>query len=267
MLNDRPIGMFDSGLGGLTVASALHKRLPGENIIYLGDTARVPYGAKSPQVIKRYALECALFLLNYEVKVIVAACNTVSAVALLMLKGLLRVPIIGVLEPGVEAGLRATKSNRIGVIGTQSTIVSGAYQNRLKELRPDVKVWGKPCPLFVPLVEEGRISGSIVRQIAKNYLAPLKRHSIDTLILGCTHYPLLEPVIAEVMGEEVVLVDSAETTAMAVEDTLLRESLLRTYGVGEVICFVTDFSQNFKKQAQSFFRQPITKISQVNLGL
>lgn len=225
----------------------------------------MPYGAKSAATIRRYALECALFLLNRDVKMIVAACNTVSAVALPRLKELLRIPLIGVLEPGVEAGLRATHANRIGVIGTQSTISSDAYQNRLRELRPGIDVSARACPLFVPLAEEGRTTGPIVHKIAEAYLKPLKHHSIDALILGCTHYPVLAPVIASVMGENVALVDSAETTAKAVEDVMLREGLLRTYGPSRINCYVTDIPLNFKKLTRRFFGKPVERVEQVEL--
>ncbi len=265
-INDSPIGVFDSGIGGLTVAAALHKRLPAENLIYLGDTARVPYGTKSAAAVNRYALESALFLLNRGVKLIVVACNTVSAVALPRLKELLSVPMIGVVEPGVRAAIGATKNSRIGVIATPSTIASKAYQTRLKEALPRVEVFSKACPLLVPMAEEGRLDGKIVRELLEEYLKSLKQKKIDTLILGCTHYPLFKRAISEVMGSGVKLVDSAETTAEQVEATLLREGLLRTHGPGVVKAYVTDVPRQFDKVAGRFFGAPLGKVERVTLG-
>lgn len=265
-INDKPIGIFDSGIGGLTVAAALHKRLPAENLIYLGDTARVPYGTKSASAVNRYALESALFLLNRGVKLIVVACNTVSAIALPRLKELLSVPMIGVVDPGVRAALRATSSNRIGVIATPSTIASKAYQTRLKEALPISVVFVKSCPLLVPMAEEGRLDGSIVHEILEDYLKPLRQRKIDCLILGCTHYPLFKQSIVGVMGNNVRLVDSAETTAEQVENTLLREGLLRTHGPGVVKAYVTDVPRQFDQVARRFFGAPLGKVEQVALG-
>lgn len=264
--NDKPIGVFDSGIGGLTVASALHKRLPAENLIYLGDTARVPYGTKSVAAVNRYALESALFLLNRGVKIIVVACNTVSAVALPRLKELLSVPMIGVVEPGVRAAIQATRSGRIGVIATPSTIASKAYQTRLIEALPHAEVFGRACPLLVPMAEEGRLDGNIVNELLEEYLKPLKNKQTDTLILGCTHYPLFKKAIGEVMGGTVKLVDSAETTAEQVEATLLREGLLRTHGPGVVKAYVTDVPRQFDKVAKRFFGAPLGKVERVILG-
>ncbi len=265
-INDRPIGIFDSGIGGLTVAAALHKRLPAENLIYLGDTARVPYGTKSVAAVNRYALESALFLLNRGVKMIVVACNTVSAVALPRLKGLLSVPMIGVVEPGVRAAINATENGRIGVIATPSTILSKAYQTRLKEALPHSTIFGKACPLLVPMAEEGRLDGKIVKELLEEYLKSLKKKKIDTMILGCTHYPLFKTVIGEVMGRGVTLVDSAETTAIQVEATLLREGLLRTHGPGVVKAYVTDVPRQFDRVAKRFFGAPLGKVERVTLG-
>ena len=263
--SDLPIGVFDSGIGGLTVAAAMHRQLPSEDIIYLGDTARVPYGTKSDQTVNRYALECALFLLNKSVKLIVAACNTVSAVALPRLREVLRVPLIGVVDPGVEAALANSRSGNISVIGTTATISSGAYQARLKELAPAVEVHSKACPLLVPLAEEGRIEGQILEMVLESYLGTLKRKRVDALILGCTHYPLLKPAIGKVMGEGVELIDSAETTAVAVEEALLREGLLRTHGKGSVKCYVTDVPRQFNRLAKLFFGEAVGKIDKVVL--
>jgi len=264
--NDKPIGVFDSGIGGLTVASALHKRLPAENLIYLGDTARVPYGTKSVTAINRYALESALFLLNRGVKLIVVACNTVSAVALPHLKELLSVPMIGVVEPGVRAAINASHSRKIGVIATPSTIASKAYQSRLQEALPEATIFAKACPLLVPMAEEGRLSGSIVNALLEEYLRSFKKSGVDSLILGCTHYPLFRTAIGEVMGEGVRLVDSAETTAEQVEMTLLREGLLRTHGPGTVKAYVTDLPRQFDRVARRFFGAPLGKVERIILG-
>jgi len=264
--NDRPIGVFDSGIGGLTVAAALHRRLPAEQLIYLGDTARVPYGTKSASSVNRYALESALFLMNRDVKLIVVACNTVSAVAMPRLKGLLRIPLIGVVEPGVTAALRNSKARKIGVIGTPSTISSGAYQSRLLASDPSLQVHGRACPLLVSMAEEGRLDGMVVEMVLREYLKPLKRQGVDTLILGCTHYPLFRAPISREMGTEVTLVDSAETTAEQVEAILLRDGLLRTHGPGGIKAFVTDVPRQFDKSATRFFGAPLASVRKVTLG-
>jgi len=263
--SDLPIGVFDSGIGGLTVAAALRKRLPGEDIFYLGDTARVPYGTKSVETVKRYAMECSLFLLNRGVKLIVVACNTVSAVALDHLQSVLRVPIIGVVEPGVKAALRVKGCRNIGIIGTPATIASGAYQTRLKNLSPSVEVFGKACPLLVPLIEEGRLDGKIVELVLEDYLKIFKRKHIDSLILGCTHYPLLKPTIAKVMGEDTKLIDSAEVTAEEVEEALLREGLLRTHGHGSIKCCFTDIPRRFNTFGRLFFGEDVGRVKKVVL--
>lgn len=263
---DQPIGVFDSGIGGLTVAAALRRRLPSEELIYLGDTARVPYGTKSNRAVNQYALECALFLLNRGVKLIVVACNTVSSVALPRLKETLKAPMIGVLDPGASVAVKASRLKKIGVIGTPSTISSGAYQQRIKNLDPRSRVCGRACPLLVPMAEEGRLSGAIVEGVLREYLQPLKRQGVDTLILGCTHYPLFKPVISQVMGEEVKLVDSAEAVAGEVENVLLREGLLRTHGTGSIRCFVTDVPQQFDRMGRTFFGKGLGKVTRVGLG-
>lgn len=263
--SDLPIGVFDSGIGGLTVASALNQLLPSEDIIYLGDTARVPYGTKSDKTIKRYAMECTLFLLNKGVKLILVACNTASAVAIDSLRSTLRVPLVGVVDPGVKAALRYP-GRRIGVIGTPSTIRSNAYQSRLTVLDPKSIVFGKACPLLVPLAEEGRLKGPVVDMILKSYLKNLKQKSIDTLILGCTHYPLLKSSIRKFMGDDVRLVDSAESASFEVEETLLREGLLRTHGPGVVHCYITDMPRSFSGLSRLFFGKSLGRASSANLG-
>ena len=214
------IGIFDSGVGGLTVFRRLAEYVPGESIIYLGDTARVPCGTKSAATVVRYARACANLLLDRGVKMLVVACNTASAYALDELSASLDVPVLGVIEPGAAAAVKCTRNNRVGVIGTAGTVASGQYERAIHRLAPDVKVFSKPCPLFVPLAEEGWIDGDVPRQVARQYLADLAERDIDTLVLGCTHYPLLKGVIAETIGENVTLVDSAEATAEVARDML-----------------------------------------------
>lgn len=265
-MNDSPIGVFDSGIGGLTVARELHRRLPGEEIIYLGDTARVPYGTKSTETVRRYAMECALYLLSKNVKMIVIACNTASAVALDQLKRTLRAPIIGVVDPGVSTALKATKDHRIGVIGTPSTINSQAYKSRLMSLAPKSQVWGHACPLLVPLAEEGRFEGEVVDLILREYLQPLLRHRIDTLILGCTHYPLFKPAIQRIVGGRIRLVDSAEAAATEVEAVILREGLLNTHGAGKVTCCVTDIPRQVNRLGKLFFGDSLGKVLKVAIS-
>ncbi len=218
--------MFDSGLGGLTVANALMRRLPSESLLYFGDTARVPYGPKSPETVRRYALQIGEWLVGEGVKCIVVACNTATAHALGALQSALAVPVIGVVEPGARAAVRASRAGPIGVIGTSGTIASGAYTRAIQQQSPNARVLGAPCPLFVPLVEEGWIDHPAARLIAHEYLAPMREARIDTLVLGCTHYPLLASVIAAEMGPEVSLIDSAEETACEVERILAPRGLL-----------------------------------------
>jgi len=214
------IGVFDSGVGGLTVVRRIESRLPGESIIYLGDTARVPYGTKSPETVVRYAESCARILLERQIKMLVVACNTASAFALEALRESLDIPVLGVIEPGAVAAVRSTRNGRVGVIGTTGTIGSQRYRDAIRQRDPAITVFSRACPLFVPLAEEGWTDGEVPRAIAERYLRPLLDEGVDTLVLGCTHYPLLKEVIAQVAGETVTLVDSAEETALAVEESL-----------------------------------------------
>jgi glutamate racemase len=209
-----PIGVFDSGLGGLTVANEIMRQLPAEGLIYFGDTARVPYGPKAPSTVRRYAREIASFLEREGVKTIVVACNTATAHALSALRAESHVPVVGVIEPGARAAVAATRSGAIGVIGTAGTIRSGAYERAIRELAPDALIAPQPCPLFVPLVEEGWIEKDATRLIAQEYLQPLVDARVDTVVLGCTHYPLLKGVLTDVLGESVRLIDSAAETAV-----------------------------------------------------
>jgi glutamate racemase len=244
-LSNLPIGVFDSGLGGLTVVKALTQELPHENIIYVGDTARVPYGTKSQETVRRYALQISFYLLQKKVKMIVVACNTVSAVALKALQSL-PIPVIGVIDPGARAAVLKTGSLKVGVIGTPATISSHAYRAAIKKYSPRTQVWEAACPLFVPLVEEGWLNNFVTKQIAQIYLRPLLKNKIDTLVLGCTHYPLLKETLKSVSGKRVQLIDSASATAQEVKNLLLRSHHLNSSPKkGTVACYVTDNPASF----------------------
>lgn len=220
MSDPRPIGIFDSGIGGLTVTGAIMHALPGESTIYFGDTARVPYGPKSPEVVRRYSLEILHWLVGQGVKLVTIACNTSTAHALEALRAESPVPVVGVIEPGARAAVRASKTGRIGVIGTAGTIASGAYARAISALRPDAQVLSRACPLFVPFVEEGWFDHPALELVVREYLGAMMLGQVDTLVLGCTHYPLLKPLIAKVLGPGVTLIDSAEETARAVAAVL-----------------------------------------------
>ena len=250
------IGVFDSGVGGLTVHAALRRLLPKERLVYLGDTARVPYGSKSPAVIPRYALNNARFLYQFDLKLLVVACNTVSATALPALTAALPIPVLGMVEPGVAAALR-TGAKHVGIIGTPGTIRSGAYQEALRRAAPDVRVSTAACNLFVPLAEEGWTTGQIPRDVAHRYLDGLRAAGVDTLVLACTHYPLLRAAIAEVMGVGVTLVDSAETSAAAAARLLAERELLNPSDAGSEQLFVTDLSEQFGAVAERFLGRAV----------
>jgi glutamate racemase len=261
------IGVFDSGVGGLTVVKALQARLPAEALVYLGDTARVPYGTRSAEVVTRYSLLNARFLLQHDIKVLVVACNTVSAASLPVLQAELPIPVVGVIGPGALAAARATQSGRVGVIGTPGTIRSGAYQRALELARPGVQVLSRACPLFVPLAEEGWTRGDdeIVLATARRYLGELSQGEIDTLVLGCTHYPLLREAIGAVMGKGVRLIDSAEATAEAVATLLTERELRAPHGAGSARYFVTDLPERFGEVGARFLGRPIGAVEQVDL--
>ena len=248
----RPIGVFDSGLGGLTVLAELARLMPEEDYIYVGDTARVPYGTKSPEVIRRYADEITLFLMRQKVKMLVAACNTVSAVALSGLRKL-PVPVMGVIEPGAFAAARATRNHRIGVIGTPATIRSDSYKKAIRAHDSRAVVISQACPLFVPVVEEGWVNHPATLSIAREYLRPLQKARIDTLVLGCTHYPLLKKVLRTVMGPGVMLIDSADEIASAVKASLGRIGLLAEGSrAGSRLFFSSDDESRFKEMSRRF---------------
>ncbi|MFQ6618380.1 MAG: glutamate racemase, partial [Fidelibacterota bacterium] len=248
-----PIGIFDSGIGGLTVVKQLLSRLPAERIIYFGDTARVPYGSKSIKAVRRFALQNSDFLAEQGVKIIVVACNTASSVAMDVLKERFSIPVIGVIEPGARAAARRTINGRIGIIGTYGTISSGAYQSILKEINPDLQIFGIPCPLFVPVIEEGWENSRTAEIIAGEYLSPLKRRGIDTLILGCTHYPMIKATIEKVLGAGVALIDSAVEIAEEVTGVLESENLLNKGSERyDHNFYVSDLPMKFKEIATRF---------------
>jgi glutamate racemase len=252
MDRDAAIGIFDSGVGGLTVLHAVLGALPNEHLIYLGDTGRYPYGSRSAEIVTRYAMESADFLVERRLKLLVIACNTAAAAALETLRARVPVPVIGVVEPGARAAVGATRNGRVGVIGTEAVIGSGAYTRALRAQSPKLELFTRACPLFVPLAEEGWTEGPVVRSVADTYLSSLARSGIDTLILGCTHYPLLKPLIAEVMGPSVTLVDSAEETAREVAARLEQEGTARAVGPGSTSFFVTDAPDRFVRIGQRF---------------
>lgn len=265
MSDSRPIGVFDSGIGGLTVVRALQKVLPRENLVYFGDTARVPYGPKSPQVVREYAVQDTDELLKHDVKFIIIACNTVSAVALDVVQKRAHVPVQGVIIPGAEAAVQATKKKRIGVIGTVGTILSNAYSNAVRQIDPAVEVFSQPCPLFVPLAEEGWTAHQATELVAREYLFPLTLEKIDTLILGCTHYPLLREVIDKVLQRSVTLIDSGEATAHAAV-RLLDEAGLRNQSTlkPNVQFFVSDIPHTFTEVGERFLGQRLGRIHRVS---
>jgi glutamate racemase len=254
---DDAIGVFDSGIGGLTVLQKLIEILPAENTIYLGDTARAPYGTKSVETVVRYSFENTEFLKEKGVKLVVVACNTSTALALEALRATVDVPLVGVIEPGVRKALQITKNRKVGVVGTEATIQSGAYTKALKTHARDIEVYSRACPLFVPLVEEGWIDNGVVSMTVEAYLGSLKQSGIDTLILGCTHYPLLKKAIRNYMGSVVQLVDSAEEIAREVATALEKQSLARGDGTGNHSFFVTDAPDRFIKVGGRFLGEKV----------
>jgi glutamate racemase len=243
--------VFDSGVGGLTVAAALRDLLPAENIFYIGDTARVPYGGKSRQTIERYSVEITGLLLAENAKMIVVACNSASALAIPRLEEILKVPVIGVIVPGAKAAISATRSRRIGVIGTRATIFSRAYERAIQSIDPDVEVISRPCPMLVPLIEEGWLDDAITDQVIRRYLESLVREKIDTLVLGCTHYPLLSGALKKFAGPEITLVDSAKNCAIAVKDLLKKEKMAApASNLGKLQVALTDRSDGFLRIAE-----------------
>ncbi len=263
---DKAIGVFDSGIGGLTVVRELMRNLPNENIVYLGDTARLPYGTKSPEVVRRFARENLAFLKGKDVKLIIIACNTASSVALPQLAKDEKLPVVGVIEPGAKAAVKVSGSRRIAVIGTTATIRSGSYERALKAIEPDVEIWPRACPLFVPLVEEGWLDCDVTRLTAERYLSGIEDFGADVLVLGCTHYPLLKGVIQNVVGEGVTLVDSAYETALEVARVLKERGLERSVDAkGKIDVYVTDIPYSFKDVGERFLGSKIDGFSKVDL--
>ena len=246
-MDNRPIGVFDSGVGGLTIVNALVQNIPSETIYYVGDTARVPYGNKSKERIQQYSEEIIEWLIKRDCKMIIIACNTASSLAIDYLGKKFSLPIIGVIEPGVRLAISKTKSQSIGVIGTHATIQSNAYGEKLKSINSKIKVLNQSCPLFVPLVEEGLIEGEITTLIVESYLNHYKNTDVDTLILGCTHYPILSAAIQEVIGERISLVDSGNATAEVVMDILNKNKISSMETSGGVYSFITDSKKSFEK--------------------
>lgn len=263
---EKPIGIFDSGIGGLTVLKAIKKLLPNERLIYLGDTARVPYGNKSKENIVRYSIGNAQFLLKHDIKLMVVACNTSTAMSLDILKRMFSIPIIGVIEPGAKRAVEVTRSGRIGVVGTTATIKSGAYLQVIKKLRGDAVVFSKACPLFVPIVEEGLTKGKIAEEIVKLYLSYFDMLFIDTIVLGCTHYPLLKPLIKKYFKGNVNVVDSAGETAKAVKELLIVNNL-QNKGVEEKSpeFFVTDAADRFFKIGKTILGIEMKKVNLISV--
>jgi len=261
-----PIGVFDSGIGGLTVVKRIDQFLPAESVIYFGDTARVPYGSKSNTTVVEYSFQDARFLMTHNVKMIVAACNTASSVALEMLQDEFSVPVIGMIQPGAKLALEKTKSGRIGVIGTYATINNQAYSKELKKLDSSVEVFEKACPLFVPLAEEGFTDHPAAKLIADEYLKELRKFEIDTLILGCTHYPILAGVIQNVIGKNVELIDSGTAASMEIEAHLTDRGLTndrRPKGLHDF--YVSDIPAKFREIAERFLGREIQNISKVEI--
>jgi len=264
-VDSRPIGVFDSGLGGLTVVKSIKALLPSESIIYFGDTARVPYGNKSRELIKEYSSEITEFLVKKDSKMVVVACNTVSAMVLSTLKKNNSIPILGVIAPGVAEAISITNNKYIGVIGTIATVNSDAYNTALKALDSNIETISQACPLFVPLAEEGWLEGDVVNMVVAHYLSPLKEKNIDTLILGCTHYPLLKNAIANQFNKTTVLIDSADAVARAVQKKLSDFDLLNNKDEkGSLFCFVTDIPMHFETVGQQFLGSPLDSVQIVH---
>lgn len=267
MRRNRPIGVFDSGVGGLTVVRELERQLPYENIIYFGDTARIPYGTKSEETIVRFSVENVRFLLGFDVKLIVIACNTSSSLSLPVLKKKFRLPIIGVVSPVAREAVRITFNKQVGVIGTPATIKSRSYEKEIRRLDPQVKVLTQSCPLFVPLVEEGWIKDKVTFDVATKYLGFLKESGVDTLILGCTHYPLLKDVIRKVLGEGIALLDSARQTAIETKEVLI-ERELNSSSLDEgprLKFFVSDEPGRFAEIGMRFLGREIGSVEKVSI--
>lgn len=265
MNRNAPIGVFDSGLGGLTVVHALKQQLPNESIIYFGDTARVPYGTKSPETVIHFSRQIIKFLINKDVKMVVVACNTASALALTTLKKQNSIPIIGVIEPGAKAAVKLTQNNHIGVIGTTATIRSNAYTTALINMDSELIISSVACPLFVPLVEEGWTDETVTGMIAEIYLKPLTANRVDTIILGCTHYPIIKTMIQNTLPSSVKLVDSADAVSEKTEEILLQHNAMSESKRSYLTSYVTDLPQKFEELGKRFLGERLTNVTLVHL--
>jgi glutamate racemase len=263
--NKKPIGVFDSGIGGLTVVKRLSALLPSEDIVYFGDTARVPYGSKSNSTVIEYSIQNTNFLLSKNVKAVVVACNTASSIAMDELKNKFGVPIIGMIEPGASMAIQKTKNNKIGVIGTRATTGNKAYSTAINKLKKNADVTEKPCPLFVPIAEEGWLDHKATYEIAEEYLAELRNINIDTLVLGCTHYPILAKVIQKVIGDNVTLIDSGIASSEVVKLELTKFDLLNNNNKGVHEFYVSDIPLKFKEVAELFLGNKIDHVHKVDL--
>ena len=269
-LRDKPIGVFDSGVGGLTVLREIHARLPRENTLYLGDTARVPYGIRSAETVTRYSLGNTRFLIEKGIKLLVIACNTASAISLDAIRETFNIPIVGVIEPGARAAVDGFHGRKIGVIGTEATIKSGAYRKAILIVDPSAHVFERACPLFVPLVEEGWLDDPITQEVARRYLGPFESDGIESLVLGCTHYPLLKNVIQRVVARSVTLIDSAVETARTVEQTLQDLDLIRGFNEAHRPdasrkYFVTDTPERFLAVGGKFLPKPLDDVEKIDI--
>ena len=263
--DDRAIGVFDSGVGGLTVVKQLIKKLPNESIIYFGDTARIPYGTKSEEIVRRFALEDSFFLMDKDVKLIVVACNTASAIAVPMLQNILNIPVIGVLEPGARTAATISSKKRIGVIGTAATIRSNSYQKEIKAITPESQIIQQACPLFVPMVEEGWTEDDVTYLVAKRYLHILLENQVDTVILGCTHYPLLRTAIQKTLGSSVKLVDSGIETAETVKKTLHEKNISASDNQhSKYYFYLSDMPYKFQEIAERFLERTVPHVETIN---
>jgi glutamate racemase len=258
-----PIGVFDSGIGGLTVVKALIERMPFENIIYFGDTARVPYGLKSVETISRYATQITEFLLHQKVKLLIVACNTMSSVAYQAIEDLSPVPVLDVVDAGARSAVAVTRNKYVGVIGTPATINSNAYQKAINKYDPGIRIFSQPCPLFVPLAEEGWFDHQVTRLTAQEYLKPVMAQNIDTLVLGCTHYPLLKPLLQEILGDQIRLVDSAQAIAEQTRDLLNKNNLWNEQKPPEYRFYVTDVPIRFQGVGERFLGRKLTNVNVV----
>jgi glutamate racemase len=266
--NEKPIGIFDSGIGGLTVLKEVRKNLPKEKLIYLGDTARVPYGIRSAQTVIKYSIANTDFLLKQNIKLLIIACNTASAVAINVLREKCTIPIVDVVEPGAREAVSKTRNRKVGIIGTEGTINSGAYQREIRRLDPDIETFTQPCPLFVPLAEEGWCSQNdeVVLLTAKRYLEPLKAFDIDTLVLGCTHYPLLKSAIQKIMGDQTNLIDSAEETALEVMQILSKNNIHNNgNSEGVSLFYLTDIPHRFNETVKLFLGEEFANANLIDI--